>query len=193
MLDAAGLNYVKILVSNQLDEFVITSLLQQQAPVDAFGVGTALATGYNDAALDGVYKLAVIKDKPTMKFSENVLKMTLPGRKKIFRFIDPESNLFYADGIQLDELNCPSRIYHPHFPEKSTKVADFKQEDILGQVMDKGKRINNNRPIKSIAEYVQKRLKQLPDENKRFEYPHIYKVGVGKDLMELRNQLRGKR
>src|SRR5690606_18910518 len=58
MLDDAGLSYVKIAASNQLDEYVVKSLLEQDAPIDIFGVGTSLVTGQPDAALDGVYKLA---------------------------------------------------------------------------------------------------------------------------------------
>jgi nicotinate phosphoribosyltransferase len=56
MLDKQGLQYVQIAVSNQLDELVIKSLLDQKAPIDLFGVGTSIATGQPDAALDGVYK-----------------------------------------------------------------------------------------------------------------------------------------
>ena len=70
MLDDAGLRYVKIVTSNQLDEYVIRSLLEQGAPVDAFGVGTKLVTGLDDAALDGVYKLAMSGSKPRLKISE---------------------------------------------------------------------------------------------------------------------------
>ncbi len=58
MLDENGLNYVRIVVSNQLDEHIIDSLLDQDAPIDIFGVGTKLITSYSQPALDGVYKLA---------------------------------------------------------------------------------------------------------------------------------------
>jgi nicotinate phosphoribosyltransferase len=68
MLDDAGLKYVKIACSNQLDEFVIRSLLDQAAPIDLFGVGTRLVTGQDDAVLDGVYKLSVSDGNPGLKF-----------------------------------------------------------------------------------------------------------------------------
>jgi len=61
ILDSEGLDYVKIVVSNQLDEYTIQSLNNQQAPVDLFGVGTKLITAYDQPALDGVFKLAAIK------------------------------------------------------------------------------------------------------------------------------------
>ena len=57
-LDAAGLSYVKIAASNQLDEYMIKSLQEQNAPIDIYGVGTNLVIGKPDGALDGVYKLA---------------------------------------------------------------------------------------------------------------------------------------
>jgi nicotinate phosphoribosyltransferase len=46
ILDKAGLPYVKIAVSNQLDEYIIKSLKGQEAPIDVFGVGTSLAIGH---------------------------------------------------------------------------------------------------------------------------------------------------
>ena len=82
LLDAARLNYVQIVASNQLDEILISSLLQQEAPIDAFGVGTRLLTAHNCPALQGVYKLSVIGNQPTLKFSDNYARTTLPGRKK---------------------------------------------------------------------------------------------------------------
>ncbi|MDB4584697.1 nicotinate phosphoribosyltransferase, partial [Draconibacterium sp.] len=98
LLDDAGLKYVKIIASNQLNEFVVKSLLRdQQAPIDAFGIGTELVTGKNDAALDGVYKLAEMNGLPKMKFSENLEKVTLPGKKQLIRFFD-ENDYFYRDG-----------------------------------------------------------------------------------------------
>src|SRR5690606_8520462 len=67
MLDEAGLDYVTITASNQLDEYVIKSLQDQEAPIDVYGVGTNLVTCPPDAALDGVYKLAWSDGKPRIK------------------------------------------------------------------------------------------------------------------------------
>src|SRR5208282_1892995 len=98
MLDDAGLNYVKIMASNQLDEYLIKSLLEQGAPIDAFGVGTKLVTGGNDAALDGVYKLTMCGSRSRLKISENPEKISLPGIKDVFRCVD-ERGMFYADCV----------------------------------------------------------------------------------------------
>jgi nicotinate phosphoribosyltransferase len=58
--------------------------------------------------------------------------------------------------------------------------------------MENGKTIIIKPSLETISEFAQQRLKLLPDECKRFENPHIYKVGIGKDLMNLRNQLKVK-
>lgn len=112
MLDEAGLSYVKITVSNQLDEYVIRSLLEDQgAPIDIFGVGTRLVTGQPSAALDGVYKLSMCDGEPRLKFSENYTKLTLPGVKDIHRFTNGDG-MFYADGVTLHERSG-ARPYLP--------------------------------------------------------------------------------
>jgi nicotinate phosphoribosyltransferase len=63
-LDAAGLPEVQIVATNDLDEYLIESLLQQGAPIDVFGVGTKLATADGSPALGGVYKLVAVDGQP---------------------------------------------------------------------------------------------------------------------------------
>ncbi len=190
MLNQAGLEYVKIVVSNQLDEHLIKSLLDQEAPIDSFGVGTALVTGKDEGALDGVYKLTHVDDKPSMKVSENITKTTLPGLKKIFRFVDND-NEFYADGIELENTAVPEIIFHPYHPEKNCRLKGYSHEAIIEKVMDNGK-VLKGRSLDESAKYAADRLAQLPAESKRFDNPHIYKVGIGKELMDLRNNLKEK-
>ncbi|MGQ9801399.1 MAG: nicotinate phosphoribosyltransferase [Candidatus Saccharicenans sp.] len=188
MLDAAGLNEVKILASNLLDEHVIHSLIEQEAPIDIFGVGTKLVTGVPDAALDGVYKLAVFDGQPRMKLSDNVTKTTLPGKKQVSRFTD-EQGFFMADAIHLEEEGLPERMFHPFEPGKSLDLRAYRDEPLLDKVMEKGRRIRPQPEVKEIASYARKRLAQLPPEHKRFEYPHVYKVGLSQKLLVLRNEL----
>ena len=190
MLDDHQLNYVKIAVSNQLDENIIKSLMEQKAPIDIFGVGTALVIGKDEGALDGVYKLAQKDQKPTMKVSENISKMTLPGTKTIYRYYT--DNSFYADGIELTGAPVPGEIYHPVQDEKHTHVSHFQYENILSEVMKEGKISNQLPSIEKSAAFAQKRLDHFPEEMKRFDNPHVYKVGLGKELKELRNNLKSK-
>lgn len=190
MLDKEGLEYVKIAASNQLDEHIIHSLLsQQKAPIDVFGVGTALVTGKDDPALDGVYKIAMFDEQPTMKVTENITKNSLPGIKNIYRYFDKQ-NCFYADAICLNNENQPQHIFHPHYPGKNTGLKEYTEENIIHPVMKEEKKVEKFlSPVEESAEYAKKRLKQLPKEHKRFVNPHIYKVGISKKLLDLRDSL----
>ncbi len=189
MLDAAGMNYVKIAASNQLDEYVIKSLLEQKAEIDIFGVGTNLVTGNPDAALDGVYKLAVSNGKARIKISETLAKVTLPNKKQVFRMVNSEGDLIGADAICLREESEVSRIYDPREPIKSMLLKDLEKEEVLHWVMKDGKRTQASRTLTEIAAYVKSNLKRLPSEYKRFNNPHIYKVGISKNLKEEREKL----
>lgn len=187
-LDRAGLDYVKIAVSNQLDERLIKSLLSQEAPIDLFGVGTRLVTGHETPALDGVYKLASVNDEPKLKISENVEKITLPGVKKIVRYTT-DSGRFYGDGILLEDESTVDSIYHPHFPAQHTTITDYNSEPLHTEVLKDGELLIDLPSAKESAGYAQSRLKKLNPEHKRFDNPHIYKVGISKKLMDIRDEL----
>ena len=189
MLNEAGLHEVKITASNQLDEWVIKSLLDQQAPIDIFGVGTSLVTGPPDAALDGVYKLAYAHQKPRIKLSENLKKITLPDKKQVYRMINGEGNFFGADVITLADEKVPDIMYHPVEPDKSLEIKDLTYEPLLHKVMDQGKVVSAP-SLKEVAAYCQERLSKLPDEHKRFYYPHIYKVGISENLRHERDEMK---
>ena len=188
MLDTAGLKEVKIVASNQLDETIIQSLLLQGAPIDVFGVGTSLATGKDDAALDGVYKLSFFDEKPSIKVSENIAKMTLPGIKTIHRFID-QDNLFCADGISFANGENYNIIHHPIETEKHKYIGSCRREELIQVVMEKGKSVLPKQTPHETAIYTRERLKQLPEEHKRFLNPHVYKIGLSEQLMKVRNEL----
>lgn len=182
MLDKAGLNYVKIAVSNQLDENVIKSLLEQQAPIDVFGVGTNLITGYPDASLDGVYKLAFANGRPRIKLSENVSKVTLPHRKQVYRILDNKGNFSGADAVTLRQEEDVEIMYHPYYPLKSLSVKNKTKEALLHKMMEDGKRLSKPLSLAAIAEFSKERLQKLPEEYKRFNNPHVYKVGLSERL-----------
>jgi len=103
-LDRAGWNDVQIFVSGDLDEERIQRLLAEGAPLDAFGVGTALSASSDAPSLSVIYKLVEIERGGEVhgaaKFSEE--KYTYPGRKQVFRFSGADGN-FSKDIIGLDE------------------------------------------------------------------------------------------
>ena len=188
MLDTEGLEYVNIAASNQLDEHLIKSLIDQRAPIDLFGVGTRLATSHDNPALDGVYKLNTVNRRPTLKISENVEKITLPAQKNIIRYLNDDGS-FYADGILLTEEHDCTYIYHPHFPLKSSKVDGLHSIPLLSQVVKSGELVSNISSVQQSADYAQNQLIKLNDEHKRFDNPHEYKVGISENLMSLRDSL----
>jgi nicotinate phosphoribosyltransferase len=116
LLDSAGLQYVKIAASNQLDEWVIKSLQEQGSPIDIYGVGTSLITGQPDAALDGVYKLCRSNGKPRIKLSESISKTTLPDRKQVYRIYGDEQTFLGADAISLGDTE-PGIMHHRSEPD----------------------------------------------------------------------------
>lgn len=188
MLDKAGLDYVKIAASNQLDEYLIKSLFDQGAPIDLFGVGTKLVTAYDDPALDGVYKLSSINGNPTLKISENEEKITLPDAKKVIRYYNQDGS-FYSDGIALAKENTPDVIYHPYISHRSTNVGHLRSEDLQRKVVENGKVVIEIPGLTESADYARSRLNKLNDEHKRFDNPHVYKVGLSNQLRELKIEL----
>ena len=184
MLDDAGLQFVQIIVSNQLDEYVVKSLMEQSAPIDGFGIGTAIASGKDSGALDGVYKLSMINNSPTFKRSENPTKTTFPGKKVLYRYAD-QNGLFQADAIALESEEVIERILHPFEAGKQLLTGNFKQEKLLHKVMEHGKILIEKRAAGETAEYLQSRIIHLPDEHTRLLNPHIYKVGISPGLYKL--------
>ena len=101
ILDENGFEDCKICVSNSLDENLITSLLEQGAKIDSFGVGENLITAKSDPVFGGVYKLSAIEKNgeiiPKIKISENVAKIINPGFKKVYRFYSKETEKALAN------------------------------------------------------------------------------------------------
>lgn len=191
MLDQAGLNYVKIVVSNQLDERIIKSLIEQQAPIDIFGVGTFLITGSPDAALDGIYKLSETDDIPKIKISNTIQKITFPGKKQTYRLHDENGKFVGIDVISLrwEESQRINYVYHPFETIICKKIGNYAKHPILHKVMQGGRRLGQPNALKKIKQYVDTRFALIADEFKRFDNPHIYFVGLSEELNNLRNSL----
>ena len=185
LLDAANLNYVQIVVSNQMDEILIGSLVQQGAPIDAFIVGTRLLTAYNYPALQGVYKPSVVGDQPTIKFADIYAKTTLPGRKKVMRYFDANGQ-FNSDGIMLEDEEGIEVFYHPLNTEQARNVGEFKARPLMFKMMEDGHIIGKTPTPQESARYVSNRFACLSADYKRFANPQIYKIGISPSLMRLR-------
>lgn len=111
-LDKAGLEYVKIIVSDNIDEYKINDLNSGEVKADIFGVGTRLITGYDSPALNGVYKMSSLNGEPVIKRSDDTSKISLPGSKKVYRFINNE--LFSHDIVQTSSEEKPKDAHELH-------------------------------------------------------------------------------
>jgi len=190
VLDEHGLDYVKISVSNQLDEYVIESLVDQGAPIDMFGVGTRLVTGYSDGALDGVYKMVQLKGRPIIKISENPAKINIPGEKELYRYYDAGDGLWLLDGLCLARGdNEPTVLMHPDFDYKKTEVAGLKREKIRKEIVKNGELVYTFPTLLETRTWSAQRFSLLYGEHKRFANPHAYHIGVSRELFDLRRSL----
>lgn len=188
LLDEAGLHYVQIAATNDLDERLIKSLVEQKAPIDIFGVGTKLVTAQDCPALGGVYKLVEIDGVPKIKISENVAKISLPGLKTVYRYYDADGS-FNCDGIALADEGVPARLFHPETPDLNKAVAHKASAPLLHLAVRNGEPVRPTQTVREARAYAVERLAALPDEHKRFDFPHLYKVGVSETLLKLRTEL----
>lgn len=197
MFDEAGLDYIKIVASNSLDEFIIRDLIVQGAKIDSFGVGERLVTSKSEPVFGGVYKLAAVEENgeliPKIKISENIVKITNPSYKKVWRLFDNGSGKAIADVITLaDEIIDDSKSYTIFDPEqtyKKTTLTDFTAKQLQVQIFEKGKCIYNSPDVEIIRAYCREQLETIWDEVKRFENPHEYYVDLSQPLWKLKNRL----
>jgi nicotinate phosphoribosyltransferase len=194
MFDEAGFPGVKILASNELDEFVIDSIRDEGGRVDIYGVGTKLATcmGEGGGALGGVYKLVKIGDRPKLKVTSDIAKATLPDRKRLVRAVTPDG-AFIQDVICLDgeEIRPGDTVYDPTNPLQHVAIPAGAAFIELRQVaMAGGKRTAaQQEPLDEMANRCADQLDRLPQGCLRFINPHRYKVSISQGLHDLRLRL----
>jgi len=194
MLDEAGLTDCKIILSNSLDEFTISSLLLQDAQVDSFGVGERLITAKSDPVFGAVYKLvAVEKDgvfAPRIKMSENVEKLTNPGLKDLYRIYDRHgkavADMLAVRGEEID-LTKPFRYVDPRKPWKNRFFDGFSAVNLRRLYVREGKRVEELPSLDEIRAYVQKQLtEEIWPEEQRFENPHRHYIDMTPTYYELK-------
>jgi nicotinate phosphoribosyltransferase len=193
MLEEAGFPEVKIVASNELDEFVIESIRAEGGQVDIYGVGTKLATGggKGGGALGGAYKLVAVDGRPKLKVTSDVAKATLPGKKRLLRAVGPDGE-FIQDVICLED-DTPEQgemVYDPCNPLLHTRLPEnVRLLDLRRVVMADGSRTAAPESLEAMAERTAKELAHLPQGCLRFINPHRYKVSITGRLNELRNRL----
>ena len=130
ILDEAGYEDCKICATNSLDEYLIKSLIEQDAKIDLFGVGENLITAKSEPVFGGVYKLVAIEEDnkitPKIKVSENTAKVTNPSFKKVYRFYDNETKKAIADVIALADEKIDEKEYMIFDPQNPWCICQVK-------------------------------------------------------------------
>ncbi len=173
ILDEAGLDYVKIVASGDLNEWKIDELMKKGAQIDMFGVGTELITGRPTPALDGIYKLSDVVEHgrhiPKMKLSEETVKATLPGRKMVWRVF--ENGSFKQDVISLDDEAVDNGI------------------PLLEQAVKNGKIVCDRPSLDEIRQIAAENFSNLPDKYKKLDGAPVYQVEFSPGLTALRETI----
>jgi nicotinate phosphoribosyltransferase len=172
LLDAAGLKYVEILASGNLDEFKIEKLLRGGAKVDSFGVGTNMGVSIDAPSLDVVYKISEVTDaggifSPTMKLSQG--KVTYPGRKQVFRIHDKKAR-FIRDILGLEGEKIKGR-------------------PLLKKAVDAGRLTYRPPSLNKIRLFAKNNLSRLPEGLKKVYPKYKYPVAISPGLRKLRKDL----
>ena len=199
MLDANGCEDCNIVVSNSIDEYTITSLNDQGAKIDSYGVGERMITAKSQPVFGGVYKLAAVEREegvfePKIKISENVEKITTPGFKSLWRIFDKSTGYGIADVITFaDEEINPDEPY-PYMDEqkpwKRRKFTNFTCEKLQKQIFKDGELVYELPDIKDIQAKVKHQLDTTVwPEEQRFENPHTHYVDLSMKLFETKRAL----
>lgn len=192
LLDEAGFPRARVVASNDLDEYAITELKKRGAPIAVWGVGTKLATAYDQPALGGVYKLAAVEDEhgtlePRIKLSENPIKQSIPGRLLVRRYLRDGAPL----GDVIYDVDTPpvadSRATHPEEHGAHFAVPDDAEHiDLLVPVVRAGVEVYERPALPKIRARALSQLASLPAEHRTLLRPEPYPVGLEAGLDELR-------
>ncbi len=197
ILDEAGWESAQIVVSNSLDEYIIRDILQQGAKIDSFGVGERLITSKSEPVFGGVYKMVAVEENgeilPKIKISENVIKITTPYFKKVYRLYSRETGMAIADVLTTrDEIiddSKPYEIFDPRNTWKRKTVTGFTAKELQIPIFVNGECIYESPSLKEIKSYCKEQLLTIWDEVKRFENPHEYYVDMSQKLWNIRYDL----
>ena len=172
-LDASGLEATRIFTSGDLDERRIAKLVEQEVPIDVFGVGTALSTSSDAPTLGGVYKLVEVEraglPQPVLKLSPG--KETYPGVKQVWRIAAGGQA---THDILAGEYEAPPRHGRA----------------LLGRVMRRGRRVRPAPAMRTLRERALEAVAELPAEVLQLDEPASYRVAVSEELVRLTGDLK---
>ena len=195
ILDSAGFPQAQIVASNELDEYVVKSLKRQGARIDTWGIGTRLATAYDQPAIGGVYKLAALR-RPgrdweyKIKLSDQTAKTSIPGILQVRRYAVGGENV--ADVIY--DIGQPPAgrivIVDPHDAARRKTVPEgAESRDLLEPALRGGVPCASPRPLAEIRAAAQANLAGFHPGIRRFLHPHGYPAGLETTLHRRRVRL----
>ncbi len=168
ILDEAGLTHVKVVASNDLNEYRIAELLANGAKIDAFGVGTENITAKPVAAIPGVYKLVEDGEGVKMKFSSE--KKSYPGKKQVFR-VSNEDGTYAYDTLGLEGENI------------------LGSQPLLELVVKNGKRVSVRRSLEETRKYCLELVEKLPRHLKEVVVTTPYELRISSKLDKLTKEV----
>jgi nicotinate phosphoribosyltransferase len=173
MLDKAGLDYVKITVASNLDEYKINDLMKKKIPADAFLVGTEISTVADNPRLEVVYKIAEIRHKGNVKnlakFSSG--KESYPGRKQVFRVI--KKGKFVKDILGLEDEKFGQPLLVP--------------------ILKKGKLVYDLPTLSQIRTHLWSQVSQLPKKYLSVEKEYRYSLEISPTLKKMFEKVKQER
>ncbi len=195
ILNEGGFPEARIFASNDLDEHLIRSLKHQGAKISVWGVGTKLATAYDEPALGGVYKLSALEDSDgqlqhKVKLSEQAAKISNPGVQQVRRFLSQGE--FIGDVIFDQEMGIahnPTIIDPMDMSRRKTFSSGTAHEDLLVPVFRAGVRVYDVPSIRVAQRRTRAQLSCFHAGIRRFTHPHQYPVGLEERLFQLKTQL----
>jgi len=189
--DEAGFPQVKIVVSSELDEFVIQDIRNRGGQVDIYGVGTKLATGGGPGggALGGVYKLSYCSGQPCMKTTSDPFKATLPGEKSVYRIIGDNNDLA-LDVITLkdDPPKTGGQIFPLTTKLSFSTIPTGQITELKQTVMNNGQICEQMPSLEQSADYCATQLGRLPKTCLQLQNPTHYPIAISASLRQLLQQ-----
>lgn len=195
LLDEAGFSGAQIMASNELDEQIIQDLKQQGAKITLWGVGTHLVTGKAQSALDGVYKLSMIRDAKgawsyRLKLSQQLAKISTPGQLQVRRFFRRDTAV---GDVIYDTLAPPLHEWRAVENEQLLRTqgfpSDLSWEDLLVPVMRQGKSVYTSPSLHQIREMAREGLHRFDPSLRRFLNPPSYFVGLERGCFDRKMEL----
>lgn len=201
MLDEAGLDDCGIVLSNDLDEYTIQSILDEGAPVSSWGVGTKLACAFDQPTLGGVYKLSATRAPgqaewvDRLKISESAAKLTVPGVLDVRRYFNDNGtiagDMVFDVNAGVDEGQV---IVDPLDSMRRKKLVGKRFSTMLEPLARNGQVVleASDRSAMEAQRRCREGLACLDESQKRMLNPHTYPVGLEYGLCERRRALVGK-